>query len=84
MAAGIPTIASPVGYQRELVQEGVTGFLPGSDEAWEEALERLITNPELVSVMGTASREVAISRFSYTATIPSWVQAIKNVPNGSP
>ncbi len=49
MAAGVPVVASAVGAVPELVEDGRTGLLypPGDDEGLAQALERVITTPEL-------------------------------------
>ena len=56
MAAGLPTVASPVGVNREITVEGETGFLASSPEEWERALARLLGDPELRRRMGRAGR----------------------------
>ena len=42
MAAGLPVVASPVGMATEAVEDGVTGFLAGTDEALTDAIHRLL------------------------------------------
>lgn len=76
MAAGIPAVASPVGYQRDLVKEGITGFLPDSDTAWLENLRQLITHSPLASSLGCASREIACRLYSHAAIAPAWMKAV--------
>lgn len=56
MAAGLPVVASPVGANAELVQEGMTGFLPKTDEAWADAIEVLSRDVALRQRMGQAGR----------------------------
>lgn len=79
MAAGIPTVASPVGYQCELVKEGVTGFLPGCESEWMDALEQLITRPQLATSLASASREIACRLYSHAAIAPAWIKAVVSV-----
>jgi len=57
MAAGLPTIASPVGANAVLVQEGVTGFLPATDAQWIDAIVRLASDVNLRKKLGSAGRE---------------------------
>jgi glycosyltransferase involved in cell wall biosynthesis len=56
MALGRPGVASPVGANNEVVRDGVDGFLPSSDEAWADALTRLISDPALRAEMGSRAR----------------------------
>ena len=56
MAAGVPVIATDHGGPREVVVDGVTGFLrdPQDHEGMIEALVRLLTSPDLARAMGEA------------------------------
>src|SRR5690606_1014669 len=47
MAAGIPTIMSPVGVNTEIIQDGVNGFLAGTTEERVDKLGKLIDSYEL-------------------------------------
>src|SRR5437868_4766686 len=47
MAAGLPVIASPVGANEQIVQEGVTGILPSEPAKWPAAIARLAADPDL-------------------------------------
>ena len=49
-AAGVPVIASRLGGMRELIDDGVNGWLvdPESPSAWTEALRALCTHPERI------------------------------------
>jgi glycosyltransferase involved in cell wall biosynthesis len=59
MAAGKPVVASNVRGSRDLVENGQTGLLVelGDVPGLTDALEKIITNPELREAMGTAGRE---------------------------
>ena len=57
MASGLPVVASPVGINREIVVDGVTGFLAGTDEQWKERLFELVDDQELRARMGRMGRE---------------------------
>lgn len=52
MAAGLPAIASGVGENRNVVVEGVTGFIADTPERWTEAVAALAENEELRLTMG--------------------------------
>lgn len=56
MASGVPVVASPVGVNRELVQESQAGFLAQTPSEWEDALRALAADPDLRRDMGRRGR----------------------------
>ena len=54
-AAGLPTVASPVGVNAEYVRDGVTGFHAVDESAWVERIRDLIQDDELRRRMGQAT-----------------------------
>ncbi|MCX8492213.1 MAG: glycosyltransferase family 4 protein [Cyclobacteriaceae bacterium] len=56
MAMDIPVIASPVGVNKDIIDEGVNGFLCQSLSQWEEKISQLINDCELRKRMGDAGR----------------------------
>ncbi len=68
MAAGKPVVTTDIPGCREAVVDGETGFLvpPGNPLALAEALERLISSPELRARLGAAGRRRVEENFSDT------------------
>ena len=66
MAAGVPVVATRVGGNPEIVEEGVTGFLvpPRDPAALAKAVCQLLENPELASRFGQAGRQRVVECFS--------------------
>jgi len=66
LAAGRPLVATDVPGCREVVQDGINGFLVPVRNALSlaNALEKLILNSELRQTMGKASRDLALAEFS--------------------
>jgi glycosyltransferase involved in cell wall biosynthesis len=66
MAAGLPVIATRVGGNPELVQDGRTGLLvPAKDEAaLAHAIACLLDDPQAARKFGEAARETIIREFS--------------------
>jgi glycosyltransferase involved in cell wall biosynthesis len=67
MACGLPVIASPVGVNSEIVEDGVNGFLARTPEEWSAALDRLLGDAELRREMGSEGRRKAEERYSLVA-----------------
>jgi glycosyltransferase involved in cell wall biosynthesis len=59
MAATLPTVASPVGVNAEIVVPGQTGFLARDEDGWEQALRALAGDRQLRRRMGVAGRQRA-------------------------
>jgi glycosyltransferase involved in cell wall biosynthesis len=76
MAVGIPTVASPVGINAEMVRPGVTGFLAGDQETWVTALEALVLAAELRARLGAQARECAVERYSLAHAAPILLDAL--------
>lgn len=79
MAAGVPSVASPVGFNRQVVLDGETGFLASDMDAWVRALIRLIDDPSLRARMGAAGRAKVEAEFSYAAWAPKIARIIREV-----
>jgi len=69
MAVGIPTVCSPVGVNKEIIQDGVNGFLANGEE-WIEKLSALIENSCLRKELGQAGREAVEKKYSLKVNAP--------------
>lgn len=67
MAAGVATVASAVGMNREVIEHGSNGYLAGSDAEWADALVGLFGDPDLRARFGRAGRETVDARYSLEA-----------------
>lgn len=72
-SCGRPLIASDAPGCREIVQDGVNGFLAKVRDAVSlaEAMRTLLIDPELRIRMGRKGRELVVSRFSLEAVLNS-------------
>lgn len=57
LALGIPAVASPIGVNKKIIQQDVTGFLCETKEQWYIALEKLLQDKALRARMGIAGRK---------------------------
>ncbi len=67
-AAGLPAVASPVGANRAIIQDGANGFLATSPEEWTDRLDTLLSDPELRLRMGTAGRRIVAEGYALEPT----------------
>ena len=71
LAAGLPTVASNVGGNAEIIQDGQNGLLFPSDnaQALGQALLRLLREPEFASALGRAGQDHVRKNFSFDRMI---------------
>jgi len=71
LAVGLPTVASRVGGNAEIVEDGKTGLLvpPEDSSALGEALLRLLRDPGFAASLGKNGREYVASEFSFQRMI---------------
>jgi glycosyltransferase involved in cell wall biosynthesis len=79
MGCALPTVASPVGVNADIVEHGKTGFLATTPEEWRHALESLARAPELRRAMGQAGFAKVAAEFSLTATAPRIASIVRSV-----
>jgi glycosyltransferase involved in cell wall biosynthesis len=77
MACGVPVVAAAVGANRDIITDGVDGFLASTDDEWVEKLARLVRDPELRRRMGASARRAIEERFSLTAQAPVLLGALR-------
>ena len=75
MATGLPIVATAVGGNPELVDDGDTGFLvPVSDaEALSRVLGRYLAEPELRRQQGRQARDKAERHYSLNVMVDRYV-----------
>ena len=80
MSTGLPIVATSVGGNGEIVQNGTTGFLvPSSNvEAMGERMVQLIKDKSLRLQFGTAARVAAIERFDERVMIESYLSLYRH------
>jgi glycosyltransferase involved in cell wall biosynthesis len=79
MALGIPAVASAVGANNSIIQDGINGFLANSDEEWFDKLNRLIIDPELRRTLGEAGRRTVEERFSVRRAAPVLLEIMNSL-----
>lgn len=79
MACGLPVVASPVGVNTEIVEEGKSGYLASTHEKWVTALNRLRDERQQRVAMGAAGREKVERSYSLQVTAPRLVQVLREL-----
>jgi glycosyltransferase involved in cell wall biosynthesis len=76
MAAGLPTIASPVGVNANLAREGETGLIAATIDDWPRAIERLARDASLRAQMGRRARERVEQELNIERIADAWAQIL--------
>jgi glycosyltransferase involved in cell wall biosynthesis len=83
LAIGIPAVVSPVGANRDVIQDGVTGFHASSEADWVRALQTCLDDEVLRSRLGKAGRKVVEARYSAESQAPRLAAVIQGLSSGS-
>ncbi len=82
MSLEIPSIATPIGVNSEIVKEGENGFTAISQEQWEHSLVRLIEDPSLRTRLGKAARQTVVDEYSLEVWFPKILNLYKSYCDG--
>jgi len=77
-AVGLPVVASPVGVNRTLVREGITGFLAQDENNWIDKITLLMQNDSLRAKMGAAGKQEVEKSFDLNILGRRLCQLIKD------
>ena len=81
MALEIPTVLSPVGVNKEIVEDGLNGFLASLTDEWVEKISRLINSKELREQIGKAGRKTVIEKYSFESQKEKYLNCFKELLN---
>lgn len=87
MSCGLPVVASPVGYNTQIIHpEGpqANGFLARSQEDWYDHLVTLISHPEKRTQMGDAGRQFVEAQYglhSFVNPLEKMIQQMLETSN---
>ena len=70
MACGKPAVASPVGGNRQIIADGINGFLAATKDDWIKALSSLRDDHDLRERMGIESRKMIEANYCSQVTAP--------------
>ena len=67
---GVPVVCTPVGINKDFVEDGMNGLWAATPEEWEEKISLLIEDPVLRERMGREGRRRVMERFSIQSCGP--------------
>lgn len=67
MSLEIPSVVSPVGVNKTIIQQGINGFLCTTSEEWFSVLCKLVDDEQLRQKIGKAGRDTVVRRYSVAA-----------------
>ena len=79
---GVPVVCTPVGVNRDLVEDGVNGFWAGTPQEWEEKISVLINDPSLREKMGKEGRRRVLESYTVRSCAPRLFSILKEVAEG--
>ncbi len=78
-SVGVPTVCTPVGVNRDIVQDGVNGFWAQDEKQWEDRLLALILEKELRREMGLVGRKTVESHYTVEVNASRLLGILKKV-----
>jgi glycosyltransferase involved in cell wall biosynthesis len=79
MAAGLPSVVSPVGMNREVLALGDSGLAAEGIDGWIDALRALATDPERRAELGATGRAVALAHFDVPVVARQLAAVFRNL-----
>jgi glycosyltransferase involved in cell wall biosynthesis len=77
MACGVPVVSAAVGVNREIIQDGVNGYLASTTDEWTTKLDRLLDDAELRRRFAEAGRRTIAERYSVEVNGPKLAAALR-------
>ncbi len=79
MAAGLPVVSDPIGANAAIIEQGVTGLLPATPDAWVDALIQLAQDAPLRASLGAAGRARCLEHYSLDAVFPAMLRQLNTL-----
>ncbi len=83
MAMGIPTVATAIGANFRVIEDGVSGFLVKTETEWRDRLEQLIQDAELRRRLGENARKRVEKYYSIKANEPVYLEIFRRTYGAS-
>ena len=79
MACGLPVVASPVGINKEIIADGINGYLATTPEEWITAISNLAGDENLRKEMGLRGREFVEKNYTLQIQSPKLAAIFKDI-----
>jgi glycosyltransferase involved in cell wall biosynthesis len=79
MACGVPVVASAIGVNRDIIQDGENGFLAASDDEWVEKIGRLLSDAPLRRRFAEVGRKTVEAGYSLRVNAPKLAATLRAV-----
>jgi len=76
MACGVPVVAAPVGVNREIITDGINGFLASDERDWHDKIARLLDDAAMRASFGQAGRDRIERDYSLRTNAPKMIEAV--------
>jgi glycosyltransferase involved in cell wall biosynthesis len=77
MALEIPSVASPVGVNTEIITHNENGFLCELPEEWFQHLSMLVEQPHLRARLGVSGRKKIVEHYSVSSNLSSFASSLQ-------
>jgi len=82
MAMGIPSVASPVGVNKEIIKDGENGFLASSQDEWINKISLLIEDRKLYNTISKNARRTVEENYSLEKWAGKMIELVRNFTGG--
>lgn len=76
MSSGIPCVCSAVGMNKEIIVDGINGYLADTEDEWAEKLSLLIDSQQLREKIGAAGRRTVEEKYSVQVNAPKFIEIL--------
>jgi glycosyltransferase involved in cell wall biosynthesis len=76
---GLPVVCTPIGINKDIVQDGLNGFLAENESQWEDRLLRMIQEEGLRREMGLNGRKTVERSYCLEVNAPGILDLLKKV-----
>ncbi len=83
MALGIPSVASPVGVNKDIIRHGSNGFLAATQDEWVQVLAALLRDKSSRHSVGQAGRHTVEAGFSAQVQAPRVAELFRSLPHSA-